>query len=177
VDGVSTAELRRLEGDVDTRTAARDTAARAVDRHRSQIAALRAEHADRTHRVELAAVMADIDATHAAWPAALAAWDAAYAAAETAWAEMRRLRHAEQAAFRRLERLDPEARPVLRVPDVAGGDFPLKGNIQENLHWTAETHWRGVAERKAAWEESQRRLKQAQEAMPRDTAGRVISGP
>ncbi len=99
--------------------------------------------------------MAELDAVHAAWPAALAAWDAAYAAAEAAWPEMTRLKDAERMAIRKLERLDPSLRPIVRVPDTAAGDFPLGGDVQVNLHWTPEAHWPGVEQRQAEWADRQ----------------------
>jgi hypothetical protein len=66
--------------------------------------------------------------------------------------------------------------PALRVRHVPGGVFPLKGDLTARPHWTREAHWKGVAERQAAWEERQRLANEGLAAMPRDAAGRVISG-
>ena len=97
--------------------------------------------------------MAELEKAHAAWPVTLAAWDKGLDALRPIWDEMVRVKEAERVARKKVERLDQSALPVMRVPDVAGGDFPISATLVTNLHWTPEAY---SAERRAERDERER---------------------
>lgn len=165
LDGKPAAELRRLESDADNAANARAAADRAVGRQKEQIAALRSEFAERSHRAELESTLAELETVRAQWSPALAAWDAWEAAGHPLWEELHRLIGIEQRALKKLERLDPAQAQTNRLPALSGSEFPISGGLTERLHYSFEAVRAEHLERKRRHEEWQQHV----DSLPQST--------
>lgn len=157
LDAKPAAELRRLEADAEAAATALVTAERGAARQREQIAALRAEYADRTHRAEVASLEAAAQQARDGWPAIVAAWDALEAQLRAVWTDAQRLAGTEQTAVRKLQRIEPDLRAVTRIPDVASGKFPIEDSFVQRLHFDYDV-WR--AQHRAEREEQETRRRE-----------------